>query len=55
MEPVIKPLGEPEDGDVVLLNVVASLENILGNYERAQKLFEKLRSKEPDDETIIQN
>jgi tetratricopeptide (TPR) repeat protein len=55
MEPVIRPLGEPEDGDVVLLNVVASLENVLGNYERAQKLFEKLRLQEPDDETIIQN
>ena len=38
-----------------LLNVVASLENVLGNYERAQKLFEKLRLLEPDHETIIQN
>ena len=38
-----------------LLNVVASLENVLGNYERAQKLFEKLRLLEPDNETIIQN
>ncbi len=55
MEPVVRPLGEPEDDDVVLLNVVASLENVLGNYERAQKLFEKLRLLEPDNETIIQN
>ena len=43
MEPVVRPLGEPKDDDVVLLNVVASLENVLGNYECAQKLFEKLR------------
>ena len=55
MEPVIRPLGEPEDDDVVLLNVVASLENVLGNYERAQGLFEKLRLQEPENETIIQN
>ena len=55
MEPVIRPLGEPEDDDVVLLNVVASLENVLGNYERAQGLFEKLRLQEPGNETIIQN
>ena len=55
MEPVVRPLGEPKDDDVVLLNVVASLENVLGNYERAQKLFEKLRLLEPDNETIIQN
>ena len=32
MEPVVRPLGEPKDYDVVLLNVVASLENVLGNY-----------------------
>ena len=55
MESIIRPLGEPEDGDVVLLNVVASLENVLGNYVRAQKLFKKLQLKEPDNETIIQN
>ena len=55
MEPVVRPLGEPKDDDVVLLNVVASLENVLGNYERAQKLFRKLRLLEPDHETIIQN
>jgi tetratricopeptide (TPR) repeat protein len=55
MEPVVRPLGEPKDDDVVLLNVVASLENVLGNYERAQKLFRKLRLLEPDNETIIQN
>ena len=55
MEPVIRPLGEPEYGDVVLLNVVASLENVLGNYDQAQKLFSKLRLLEPDNETIIQN
>lgn len=55
MEPVIRPLGEPEDDDVVLLNVVASLENVLGNYERAQGLFEKLRLQEPENETVIQN
>ena len=55
MEPVIRPLGEPKDDDVVLLNVVASLENVLGNYERAQKLFRKLKLLEPNNETIIQN
>ena len=55
MEPVVRPLGEPKDDDVVLLNVVASLENVLGNYERAQKLFRKLRLLEPENETIIQN
>lgn len=55
MEPVIRPLGEPKNDDVVLLNVVASLENVLGNYERAQKLFEKLKVQEPHNETIIQN
>jgi tetratricopeptide (TPR) repeat protein len=55
MEPVVRPLGEPKDDDVVLLNVVASLENVLGNYNHAQKLFRKLRFLEPDNETIIQN
>ena len=55
MEPVVRPLGEPKDDDVVLLNVVASLENVLGNYERAQKLFEKLKVQEPNNETIIKN
>jgi tetratricopeptide (TPR) repeat protein len=55
MEPVVRPLGEPKDDDVVLLNVVASLENVLGNYERAQKLFRKLKLLEPSNETIIQN
>ncbi len=55
MEPVVRPLGEPKDDDVVLLNVVASLENVLGNYDHAQKLFRKLRVLEPDNETIIQN
>ena len=55
MEPVVRPLGEPEDDDVVLLNVVASLENVLGNYERAQKLFRRLKLLEPENETIIQN
>ena len=55
LEPVIRPLGEPEDGDVVLLNVVASLENVLGNYERAQKLFRRLRLLEPHNEKIVQN
>ena len=55
MEPVIRPLGEPKDDDVVLLNVVASLENVLGNYEQAKRLFEKLRLEAPDDETIVHN
>ncbi|MDA8660001.1 tetratricopeptide repeat protein [Luminiphilus sp.] len=55
MEPVIRPLGEPEDGDVVLLNAVASLESFLGNYERALELFEKLTLQEPNNEKIIQN
>ena len=55
MEPVVRPLGEPKDDDVVLLNVVASLENVLGNYERAQKLFRQLMVLEPENETIIQN
>ena len=55
MQPVIEPLGQPEDDDVVLLNVVASLENVLGHYERAQQLFQKLLTKEPENETIIQN
>ena len=55
MEPVVRPLGEPKDDDVVLLNVVASLENVLGNYERAQKLFKRLTLLEPENETVIQN
>ena len=55
MEPVVRPLGEPKDDDVVLLNVVASLESVLGNYEQAKRLFEKLRLEAPDDETIVHN
>ena len=55
MEPVIEPLGQPEDDDIVLLNVVASLANVQGHYERAQQLFEKLLLLEPENETVIQN
>ena len=55
MQPVIEPLGQPEDDDVVLLNVVASLANVLGHYERAQQFFEKLLLLEPENETVIQN
>lgn len=55
MQPVIEPLGQPEDDDVVLLNVVASLANVLGHYEHAQQLFEKLLLQQPENETVIQN
>ena len=55
LQAIIDALGAPADDDIVLTNVVASYENILGHYERAAALFEKLRRMAPDDETILQN
>lgn len=55
IRPAVEALGEPADDDVVLLNAVASLENESGNYDKAYRLFEKLRALEPDNETILQN
>lgn len=55
MQPLIESLGPPGDDDVVLLNVVASYENIMGNYQRAALLFKKLLDKEPNNDTILQN
>ena len=51
----IKPLGEPEEDDIVLLNAVASLAQTEGDYERANELFGKLLKKEPDNETLAKN
>ena len=55
LQPIIDSLGTPADDDIVLLNVVASHENILGNYDKAACLFEKLRKLAPSDEIILQN
>ena len=53
--PAVEALGEPADGDVVLLNALASLEHQSGNHSKALRLFKKLREMEPGNETILQN
>ena len=55
LRPAILALGEPDDDDVVLLNAVAGLEQEAGNYERAYKIFKRLRRLDESNETILQN
>ena len=51
----IDSLGEPEEGDVVLLNAVAAVAQTEGDYERAKRVFGKLLKLEPDNEQLLQN
>jgi tetratricopeptide (TPR) repeat protein len=51
----IDSLGEPEEGDVVLLNAVAAFAQTEGDYERAKHIFGKLLKLEPDNEQLLQN